>query len=271
LTVQSQVIEAFLAGADAADLERRRRYRAAAESTAAFTLRHLRAPGSPFFAVARNADVLDPVAGEIVEPGSRYYQRSDGPKGPRPHLEPGVYLDGNARFATALLRLAGHGDAASGVEGLRLLDALWASVRSPDGAFLHSPAGDAGGPATLHDLASLGIALIEAGSFSQRSSYLDRAAEVARALDCRRRTDGSAFVQELGSATAPLIVDGNDRAVLFLALLGEAIGDEHWLTRAREVLGEMIAAGVLVEADAAGLARCAIRLTYPSGGAAAPP
>jgi hypothetical protein len=66
-------------------------------------------------------------------------------------------------------------------------------------------------------------------------------------------------------------VDGNDRAVLFLALLGEAIGDEHWLTRAREVLGEMIAAGVLVEADAAGLARCAIRLTYPSGGAAAPP
>ena len=262
LTVQSQVIEAFLTGADAAHSDRRTRYRAAARSTAAFALDHLRAPGSPFFAVALNADVLDPVTGTIVEPGSRYYQRPDRPAGRGSRLEPGVYLDGNARFASALLRLAGLGDTGSGGEGLRLLDALWGSARAPDGTFLHSPGGDEGGQASLHDLASLGIALIDAGSVSQRSDYLVWAMEIARALEGRRRPDGFAFLQELGSAPALLIADGNDRAALFLALLGAATGDMRWLKRAREVLDAVVGEGVLVEADAADLARCALRLAH---------
>ena len=122
-----------------------------------------------------------------------------------------MYLDGNARFASALLRLAGHGDS-------------------------------------------------EADSVSHRAGYLDRAVEVALALEARPRPAGFAFAREFGSAPAPLVVDGNDRAALFLTLLGAAAGDKRWLNRAREVLGEVTAEGVLVEGDAAVLARCASRL-----------
>lgn len=251
LTVQSRMIMGFLAGAQAAmDPGRRDRYLFMARGTARFVLEELRHPKTPFFVVAQNADVLDRERGTIVLPGSVYYNAPRGASGLKPPIEAGTYLEGNAQLASALLRFAALGDSSLAGEGFRLVEALWEEGRDSSGQYMHSLAGDHGGPATLQDLASLGIALLDAGAVRNQDMYLERAGEVARALKDYQVPGRDAYAQRPGGIVKDyVLVNGNDRTVFFLAVLARETGNDQWREQAFAVFREIVTSAVLVEGD----------------------
>ena len=143
-----------------------------------------------------------------------------------------LYCDANARAVSAYL------DAwwIFGLEDCRerakeVLEALWDTLRSPDGGMNHYWHEQAQVPGLLSDAAETGLALLHAYSTLQDETYLRRAETLAESISRRHRDSDGGFhdisISGPASLNRPMkVLAQNARLAAFFVKLADLSGDE---------------------------------------------
>ena len=143
-----------------------------------------------------------------------------------------LYCDANARAVSAYLDawwILGLGECRDRAKDV--LEALWDTLRSPDGGMYHYWHEQAQVPGLLGDAAETGLALLHAYSMLHEDIYLRRAETLAESISQRHRDLDGGFLDISVSGPASLnrpmkVLAQNTRLAAFFVKLADLSGDE---------------------------------------------
>ena len=149
-----------------------------------------------------------------------------------------LYCDANARAVAAYLDawwLLGLEECRERAKGV--LEALWDTLHSPDGAMHHYWHEQAQVPGLLADSAETGLALLHAYSTLHEDIYLRRAETLAKSITQRHRDSDGGFhdisVSGPASLSRPMkVLAQNARLAIFFVKLADLSGEEDYREQA---------------------------------------
>jgi uncharacterized protein len=142
-----------------------------------------------------------------------------------------VYCDANARAASAYLDawwLLGREDCRD--RALKILEALWETLRAPDGGMYHYADGTPRVPGLLMDSVMTGLALLDAYAACGHAVYLERAGQLGEDIMRRHRDASSGFSDISVAGPASLqypvtVLTQNANVASFFVRLADLSGD----------------------------------------------